>query len=271
MNSFRDAAAHYVDCGGEDRYLGKIIAHFGDRDVSSITPMEVRKFADHIYPDAKNVTKNRQVITPVRSVLYHAHELGWRQMARIRPFKSEQPKKREPASRRWMDKFIEQCERDGLTHLSALVLFMNTTAARVSEAVSLLGEDLDFGNKTALLKKTKTTTNSTRHLPSFLVDQIKSLNPGPKDRVFKYTCRYSVNERIRAVCLRANIPYKSSHVIGRHSFATNVLNAGLSVKVAMEAGGWKSSSTFLETYSHTLDAGRTVASHLDLIHHKDRL
>ena len=79
-----------------------------------------------------------------------------------------------------------------------------------------------------------------------------------------------LNERIRAVCERADLPYKSSHVLGRHSFATNALNAGVSVRVAMDAGGWDTSASFLESYCHTVDAGRVVMDRFNAIHYADQ-
>lgn len=48
------------------------------------------------------------------------------------------------------------------------------------------------------------------------------------------------------------------------------MNAGVGVRVAMDAGGWKSSSIFLETYCHTIDAGRTVMERFNAIHYADQ-
>lgn len=270
MHTFEEATKSYINHGGEERYLEKLLEHFGPTDVTTITPLGVRSAALKLLPDALASTRNRQVITPARAVLYHAHELGWRMPARIRLFPSTKTRQTVPASRKWLETFIDRCDSDGLPHLAACVLFMNLTGARVSEAINLLWEHVDLSKRTALLVKTKTETNSLRHLPDHLVERIRELGSQRGGRVFNYTSRYSINERIEAVCLRANIPYKSSHTVGRHAFATNALNAGVSVRVAMDAGGWKSSAIFLETYTHTIDAGRTVRDHFNAIHHADQ-
>jgi integrase len=269
-HTFAEAAASYVQHGGEARYLPRLLAVLGDRLVHEITPMEVRQLALDLMPDGAASSRNRMVITPARSVLYHAHELGWRLPARIRLFPVSRGARARPATRRWTERFVEQCEADDLPHLAACVLFMQGTGARVSEAVALLGRDVDLGRRLAILRKTKTETDSRRFLPDHVAERIRALAPGPDDRVFRYTSRFSVNERIWAVCDRAGLPRLSSHRVGRHAFATNALNAGVSVRVAMDAGGWRSSVIFLETYAHTIDAGRTVADRFNQLHHQDQ-
>jgi len=102
-----------------------------------------------------------------------------------------------------------------------------------------------------------------------LVRRLRILSRAPEDRVFTYTSRYSVNERIRVVCRRAGIPYKSPHLCGRHSFATNALARGASIREAMDAGDWKSSAVFLETYVHTANASRRVADRFNAIEFLD--
>lgn len=268
--NFAEAADSYIQHGGEARYLPRLVARFGAHPVASITPLAVRQAAEETYPDASPATRNRQFLTPARAVLYHAHELGWRMPARIRPFRAPRPADIAPATRRWLERFVERCDQDNLPHLAACVLFMNLTGARVSEAVALKGRQVDLRRRTALLLKTKTEVNSLRYMPDHLVERIRDLAPSPDDHVFRYTSRFSVNERIQAVCGRAGLPYKSSHRVGRHAFATNALNAGVSVRVAMDAGGWKTSSIFLETYAHTIDAGRTVMDRFNALHYQDQ-
>lgn len=269
-HTFAEAAASYVQHGGEARYLARLLPALGERPVHEITPMEVRQLALDLMPAGAPSSRNRMVITPTRSVLYHAHELGWRLPARIRLFPVPRGARARPATRRWTERFVEQCDADGLQHLAACVLFMQGTGARVSEAIALLGRDVDLARRTAVLRKTKTDVDSLRILPDHVVERIRALSPGPDDRVFRYTSRFSVNERIWAVCDRAGLPRLSSHRVGRHAFATNALNAGVSVRVAMDAGGWRSCVIFLETYAHSIDAGRTVADRFNSIHHQDQ-
>ncbi|WWT39995.1 integrase [Nostoc phage Nsp-JY10] len=264
--SFKDAAASYVENGGDSRYLPKIIEHFGDRSLASIFPFDVKKLAMELYPSQQNATRNRCVITPVRAIFFHAYERGWALPIRLRNLKEEAPQRKKAASQAWLHAFVRQCGKDNLEHLAALVLFMSQTGARISEALELRWSEVDLSNRTALLVKTKTGRNSTRFLTGQIIGRLYALQEGttPDDRVFRYRNRHSVNERIAAVCRRAEIVYKPTHTCGRHAFANIALSMGVDVKSAMDAGGWKSTAVFLGTYANPRNAGRVVAERLNV-------
>ncbi len=260
--SFAEAAASYVQHRGESRYLPPITAYFEGRSLSSIFPFDLHEMAVALYPDAINSTRNRQALTPARAVIHHAHERGWCNLIKVKKLKEAPPKRKKPASPTWLHAFTRQCEKDRLPHLAALVLFMAQTGARVSEAIALRFAQVDYAHRQALLLKTKTGTNSTRFLTDELTIRMQRLQEGRSfnERVFRYTSRYAVNDRIKAVCRRAGITYKSCHACGRHSFATNAIDMGMDVKTAMLAGDWKSVEVFLGTYVHPRqNAGRIVA------------
>lgn len=257
--AFSTAAASYLEHGGERRYLDRIVAYFADTPADAITPFDVKQMALALYPEAGNSTRNRQALTPCRAVLIHAYERGWCPLMRLTRFKQEAPIRKTPASPAWLQLFIRQCDRDGLPHVAAIVLFMATTGARVSEAIRLRWPEVDLNARRAVLLRTKTSTNSVRDLNDAVIARLRHLALAREDRVFTYICRHSVNERIAAVCRRAGISYKSAHLCGRHSFATNVMALDMDIKTAMEAGDWKSSEIFIETYVHVRNASRRVA------------
>lgn len=265
--TFRSAAESYLQHGGERRYLPPIIAYFGDTPVAEIVPWDIKQMALALYPEHLSATRNRQALTPTRAVLIHAYERGWCPLIRLTRFREEPRRRKSPASHAWLHLFVRQCDHDGLPHVAALVLFMSQTGARVSEAVALRWAEVDLVGRRATLLKTKTGTNSVRHLTDELIGRVQLLATGAAatDRVFRYTSRFSVNERIAAVCGRAGISYKSSHACGRHSFATNAIGMGMDIKTAMEAGDWKSSAVFIETYVHTRNAGRLVADRFNAV------
>lgn len=265
--TFAEAAESYLASGGEGRYLEPILAYFEGRSVRDIFPFDVREMAEILYPSHSASTRNRCAVGPTRAVLLHAYDRGWADLIRIRRFKEDPPKRRRPASQLWLALFCRRCDADGLPHLAALVLMMATTGARISEAVALRWSEVDLSTRKLILLKTKTSTNSERALTDEVAERLRAMQPScsREDRVFRYTSRFSVSERIKAVCDRAGIPYKPPHTAGRHAFATTAIELGVDVVTAMRAGGWKSSKVFLETYVHPrTDAARLVADRMSL-------
>lgn len=263
VRTFEEAALSYLEQGGEGRYIPKVLKHFKGRAVGSIMPAEIRGAALTLYPKANAATRNRQVITPARSVINHAHDLGWCCPVKVKQFDVPRSKKNKPVDSDWMKKFLAESDKSGLPHLSACVLFMQQTGARVSEAINLLGEFVDLGARVAMLEKTKTDEWSPRYLTAELTARMAALGLEKGKRVFGYTDRQAVNRRIKAVCKRAEIEPRSSHAAGRHTFATKAINGGAKIKEAMDAGGWKSAALFMQTYVHTEEAGRNVAGIFD--------
>lgn len=266
IKTFAEAAASYIEHGGDGRYMAQILARIGAMRLDAIHPFDIRELAKELYPTQSNATRNRCVITPIRAACYHGCDRGWGPMVRIKNFKEERPKRKKAATQAWLHAFVRQCAKDDLPHVAALILFMSQTGARVSEAIALRWKDVDLVGRTALLLKTKTDRNSVRFLTDQLVARLYALaaEADPEARVFRYKCRHSVNERIKAVCQRAGLTYKPSHTCGRHAFANNTLAMGLDIKSIMDAGGWRSAAVFLGTYANPRNAGRVVADRHNL-------
>ena len=264
VRTFEEAAVSYLEQGGEKRYVPAILKHFKGRTIGSIKPAELRAAALKIYPTASPATRNRQAIIPARAIINHAHDLGWCGPLKVKMFDVPKSNKHAPVDRNWLNKFLAQADKDNLPHLAGCVLFMNQTGARVSEAINLLGEHVDLGERIAVLAKTKTDEWSVRHLTAELVVRMAKLGIVEGERVFSYTDRSAVNRRIKEVCKRAGIAPRSTHSAGRHSFGTNAMSVDKpDIKAAMDAGGWKSAKLFLETYVHSKDAGKSLAEKFD--------
>jgi len=259
--TFRDAAESYVQHGGEAKHLERIMPFLGDTPLDEIAPFDITELAKQLYPTQKNATRNRQVIMPARAVIYHAAQRRWAPHYRIMSFKEDPPMRKKPASPEWLHLFFRQADREGAFHIAALILFMSTTGARVSEALRLEWPQVDLVGRTALLLHTKTETNSLRYLTDQMVGRLYALKetaPAGKP-VFRMKCRHSVNERIGVICQHAEIEYKPSHTCGRHSMASNAMALGGDIKSTMIAGGWRSVPVFLGIYVNPRNAGRTIA------------
>jgi integrase len=260
VRTFEEAAMSYMEAGGERRFLKPLLVHFRGRSIAAIGSGDIRTAAAALYPTASPATWNRQVITPARAVLNHAHDLDWRPPLRVRQFKTVKPP-RIAIGEDWVTAFETTAGIRHKPHLAALARFMFDTGARISEALRLTWADIDFNARTAVLQKTKNGEPRNVVLTDRLFIAIANL---PRhDPVFLYANRHSIYGVWQATCRAANIPYVPPHQAGRHSFATMINRLGVDAASAMEAGGWKDARLYLKTYVHVGDAARHVAGLID--------
>lgn len=67
--TFKNAAELYVQQGGENRFLPRIVKHFGPHTpVDEISHMDIARAERAIYPDAKPETVRRQLRVPIKAV-----------------------------------------------------------------------------------------------------------------------------------------------------------------------------------------------------------
>lgn len=262
VKTFGDAALSYMEAGGEARYLPPLITRFGPRVLGTIKPEEVRQAGRELGAHLNGASRNRQFVTPARAVINHAADLGWCRPIRIKAFQTTKPHRR-TADRTWIDRFMDQAAGDGLPHLAAAVLFMWQTAARISEAAGVFPEHVDLGQRIVLLASTKEGEWEVCHITRELMIRIANLPKTEGKPLFGYASRHGLYQRMRAVCRRAGLPFIPPHQAGRHSFASNTLEDGASLRQVMEGGRWKTARLLLETYAHANRGGRSIAERFD--------
>lgn len=68
-HTFAEAARLYIAEGGEERFLPRLIAHFGSEvAVDQIDALAIARAAEDLYPEAKPETVRRQLRVPIRAV-----------------------------------------------------------------------------------------------------------------------------------------------------------------------------------------------------------
>jgi hypothetical protein len=68
------AVATYLAAGKPSRFMVALSRYLGDAKIADITTGSIRQAAMDIYPNAKNSTRNRQVIVPTLAVINHCME-----------------------------------------------------------------------------------------------------------------------------------------------------------------------------------------------------
>src|SRR5690606_22182374 len=114
---------------------------------------------------ASTDTWQRHVVTPVRSVINNAHDLGKCPPIRIKAFSKAERLRQDqirgkqsrvekvPGSWEWINAFREHAN----PYLKALALFMFETGCRITQAISLTTADLDLQNARVWMPEAKGT------------------------------------------------------------------------------------------------------------------
>jgi integrase len=247
------AVALYISSGKSSRFLTPLVKYWGDAKLADINAGSIRQAGIDIYPNAKNSTRNRQVIVPTLAVINHCAELNLCPPLRMKRFKVE-TKIKKPATLEWINAFRRHADRPDV---AVLATFLFATGARVSEALSVQWRDIDFGRRKVLIRQTKLGAEREAHLPPDLFIALANL---PRDRepfAIAYTTARDAWDRTAKAAGIEPLTFHSC----RHGFATALHDKGIGVKTIAKAGGWKSAQHLFNTYLHA-DEDPTVTDRL---------
>ena len=266
--TFSEAVIVYRQKGhSTDRFVGVLNEHFGMRQLSAITDLDVMKFAALHYPNAQPQTVDRQVYTPMVAIWREAHAAGM-----CGPHEFRRPKKPEreavrPASDEQIAALLAISDaasnslrehpsksekiQPWLSRTMAAILLLSFTGARASEVCRIAPADIDWVAQTVLLRKTKNGKPRQVPLAPMVLEALLPLRQavGP---ICGYANRWQLNRALETACKAAGVPVMTSHQIGRHAFAARLLRQGKTLKEVQEAGGWSAASMpmIAATYAH---------------------
>jgi integrase len=245
--TFAQAAMMYRQAQKATRFLNRVEDYWGDTPVLQITGGAIRSAAIKVYPNASGATRNRQFVVPAQAIINHASSLGQCPPVKVERFPV--PKKaKDYATWEWIEAFMAAAN----PHLGALACFMFLTGARISEALSVRWEDVNFQARRVLIRQTKLSGEERHaHLPQPLVVAIANIER-KGDTVFRYSSRDTAKPQWRKAIKRAGIKQLSFHAC-RHGFATGLLHKGIDPITTAKRGGWKSPQHVFTTYGHAMD------------------
>jgi integrase len=239
------AVALYLSAGKSSKYLVPLSKYWGDAKVTELNAGSIRQAAVDLYASAKNSTRNRQVIVPTLAVINHCAELGLCSSLRMKRFKVE-TKIKKPVTLEWINAFRAAADR---TDVGVLSLFMFATGARVSEALAVRWDDIDFRERKVLIRQTKLGNERAAHLPAELLLALANLPRGRDPFAIAYTTARDAWDRATKAAGIEPLTFHSC----RHGFATALHDKGVGVKTIAKAGGWKSAQHLFNTYLHASD------------------
>lgn len=269
----------YDATGANARYLKRLVKKIGSMRVKEISPQYVRKLAREMLPMAATDTWQRQVVTPIRTVINNAHELGKCPPIRVRAFTKPERVKQDlfrdkqsrvpktPGSWDWLLAFMAAADpRD-----AALAYFMFRHGYRVGQSAAMTrSQDMDLSAGRVRVHASKGHPAHWVELDPEEVVMIANLRP-PKfanrkdrakiaDKVFyiggvKHAGFY---KRWRETCDRAGIEYLPPHSSGRHGYGTEMVVRQKVDPISAAENLWSNPSVMLQTYSHSDDAASKV-------------
>jgi len=171
--SFIAAAVAYMRAGGERETMSALIGHFGETPIDDINQTEIDAAALALYPNATPATRNRKVYTPVSAVLHHAG----------RDIQVKRPK---GAKGRVVTDFLSvddafailaAADREDLS-FGMLLRFLLYSGCRISEALRLRWEHVQFDQGLAYIGRTKNDDPRTVKLQKDLLEEMRAFADG---------------------------------------------------------------------------------------------
>jgi integrase len=255
--TFGQAVESFVLNGGDDRFIPRLLKHFGIRIAAkAITQADIDAAAVTLYPKAQPSTRARQVYAPMSAILRHSGV----ELALKRP-------KGASGNRRTIWLRSEEFERVAVVakerdpELAAMILLMVYTGMRLGEALALRCGDIDLSRSELILRRTKNGDPRMVYLPPRVVaalanhprgltaeERAAAENPRLRsDRVFRYTKNQALNAEARAIYRAAGVdPGDAPFHVLRHTWATWMVQIGVDL-VATKA--WRS-ETSARVYTH---------------------
>lgn len=264
--TFAEAAASYLEAGGDPTFLGeedaetgewsRLIGYFMNTPLRQIGQAQADDAAKALYPNTAAATRKRQAYTPLIAVLNHAARKGWVGAPKIAGPKvvSKPPKWATPD---YVEKLLPHCQ----ANLRRFVLVSVYTGARLAEILRLVWEkDVDLIRRIITFRRTKNGKMRAAHIPERLLAELllvpEEKRQGP---VFHWSHKSHVRRPLMTACENAGLEYLTPHQLGRHTYATWLrIYAKRDLRGLQEDGGWDSIAS-VARYAHVVPGETAIA------------
>jgi len=238
-------------------YLTKLLNYWGKWRCQDITPQALMAY-EKIRHSGKSVTNNtlrRSIYGPMNAILKMAAENRFCLPVLLPKPKLE--KSRVAAAPEGHLRALLACKM--ADWLRAVVLTMTLHGTRPSDLKRLKWQDVSFSSNVITFRKTK---NGEPHSPvmhpevraALLRHRASNAPFNQSEPVFaKLQCNEpatTINQYVKGLCKRNNLPFYSTHKIGRHAFAERIMDAGYTLNDLQKAGNWSTITVVAERYAH---------------------
>jgi integrase len=238
--TFADAALKYLKLGKDQRFIAKLVEYFKETSLSLIDQDAIDKAADELYPLASPATKNRQVYTPICSILMKSKI----KLNLDRPEGANGERRLFWMTPDQVGRLVGKAsERDA--EFGLFLTFLFYTGVRLSEALDAQLNELNLQEGWLRILDTKNGDPRLVYLPPTLVAELAS-HPRGLDRqgkLFRFTKNGRLYQWLDAACQASGviIPEGVAFHAFRHTWAASMRRyAGLDTTGLVATGAWKS-------------------------------
>jgi integrase len=242
--TFASAVVTYLKAGGDDRFIKPLLLRFKETPLVDIDQDAIDAAAYALYPSGTASTRNRQVYTPVSSILKRSGITA----------ALSRPKGHAGVSRvTWL--WPEEAERlfdkareiDG--EFAAFLMLLIYTGMRLSEALELRSRDLRLDEGFVYCGLTKNGEPRAVHLTPLLIAALSALPD--RERVFRLRKNGHLYNLMRRAKDRAGLSHITFHTC-RHTYAVWMRRyGGLDTRGLVGTGAWKDQKSAAR-YAHVV-------------------
>lgn len=213
-------------------------------DLTSIDRITVKHFYRNLSPTLKTSSKNL-LLKILRSTLSEAYQEGFINTIPAFP-KKDTPEKPVKNWLTWEEqKMVIVCLPN---NYRLLFLFLACHGKRISEALSLRWEDIDFKDKSFKIYESKVKTESRLPMHDEFYNSLPFAGAINKTGlVFEYHRNVVLNRILKDACRKAGVKKVTTHEFGRHSFVSQRIASGFTnEQIALVTNNLAS----IKVYSH---------------------
>jgi len=248
--SFAKAVINYLKTGGEGRFLTPdLLKRIGTMQCADIDDTLMVELADEFYPNATPATVNRQLYSPIIAVLRQASKSkACTRPDFTRPRGHDAVDKDTPVpGLPWFKKVLPELSRP----LAAMMMALTLHGIRPKEAMDCGPTDYDpVGKRLAIKDKNGDLQMIDLADPVWQAIEKYDWQNMPALFGYEYAQRRAAMRALQRACDRAGVPRFGMHTVGRHSFATRMLDEGYSVKHVARMGRWSNEKQIMRRYGH---------------------
>ena len=258
--NFYDASKKFIEAKKEflkEKTIRRYICHFnqiiptlGLHTVYSITKKDIEDFRDSRTASKSTINRDIEVLRNFFNWAIENNYASDNPAKQVKRFK-EISKSPEAISKEECRKLLDACDEE---FIRTFIMIGLHTGCRSNEILSLRWEDVRFDEGTFLLYNTKASKDEKIVMNGTLKNYIVSIKRDQGYVVSKSDgSKYGdIRKAWERVVNKAGIRRITPHVL-RHTFATLLLNNGVSPRTVMALGRW-SDLSLLRRYTHSTDS-----------------